>query len=156
MSNSDDENSNLPPPALGALQSLASGYGEYMAYLKQGGESGISGVFGKVSLEESSRRLEALSQRLGELSQRLPTLDTTMVSAPDSDLEQDSLGSGKKARAKFTVEDMMGAVFAILSSSLTVEQVCLTYGAEEEQVRVWVDLACKSIEISLRALDDSI
>lgn len=73
MSNGNDEDQTeespaQPPSGLGAMHSLAVGYGQYISYLKSGGESGITGVFGKLSLQEASQRLIAAGRRMSEVS----------------------------------------------------------------------------------------
>ncbi len=45
------DNSFEAPSHLKGLQVLAEGYSYYMAYLKDGGDDGISSVFGELSIE---------------------------------------------------------------------------------------------------------
>lgn len=41
------------PPHLAAMESIANGYKDYMKYLKNGGDSGIDRIFGRLELFDS-------------------------------------------------------------------------------------------------------
>ncbi len=50
-SENNTQNSFEAPDHLKGLQVLANGYQYYMAYLKEGGDDGISAIFGELSIE---------------------------------------------------------------------------------------------------------
>ncbi len=120
------------------MHSSSSNYAEYMARLKAGGSSGITGTFGTVSLSNASARLNAVSQRLKAFSENSPAEE-----------RQTAADSGKVTRM-FTVEDKVGAVYAILSGALDVEAVSNTYGADPASVAHWLEVACRAIEDALK------
>lgn len=137
--NQDDQDEHRQAEApLSAMHSSSSNYAEYMARLKAGGSSGITGTFGTVSLSNASARLNAVSQRLKAFSENSPAEE-----------RQTAADSGKVTRM-FTVEDKVGAVYAILSGALDVEAVSNTYGADPASVAHWLEVACRAIEDALK------
>lgn len=138
MGNEEDEQA---PSTHNSMHSLSSNYSQYMANLKGGASSGITDIFGTVTLAEASSRLSALSQKLKAMS------------------EDGSTPNGKqkpsKEKKQFSVEDKVGAVYAILSGALNASAVAETYGADRACVTRWVEVACRAIEDSLRKDDIS-
>lgn len=119
---------------LGSMQSSTSAYLDYMANLKAGAASGITDNFGTVSLGNASARLNAISQKLMAISQS----------------SSDSGAQAQTFEKHFSVEDKVGAVYAILSGALDVKAVSDSYGAKPENVAHWLEVACRAIEEALR------
>jgi hypothetical protein len=126
-----------PPDGLAAMHSLASGYGQYLSYLKSGGKSGITGEFGKILLKEGDRFSEnSLRQDCSR--------EATGTHSPDTD------GSSRIV----SVEDKLGAVFAIFSGDASVQDVARSYSVCEALVDRWLEKACLAMEAAL-STDDS-
>ena len=145
MTNNDDKSKNkqpVPPSELNAMHSLAVGYGQYVSYLKSGGTSGISEVFGKVSLQADGKKLVTAGHRLTELRRQLKEQENKK--------NDDAAEPAPVTTGSVTVEDKLGAVFGIFSGALSVQDVCQTYQVPEPAVRRWLEIACRGMEAALK------
>ena len=139
---------NSPAPAkeapaeFGALNAMAVAYKEYLSYLKDGGRSGISEMFGKLSIGEISRRLNSVSQSLQIVSHGMESEESKHSSATQAE-------EGDKS-ASCTVEDKMQAVFEIISGAATLQDISNRHGVGEEETRRWLEVAFQGMEAALR------
>jgi hypothetical protein len=154
LSDTDDELKNddqaAPPPGMAAMHSLAVGYGQYVSYLKSGGESGISDVFGRISFKEASQRLIAVSQRMSTISRQLEVQESARDSSQEAEAVAEKSATSPDVRDSMTMEDKLGAVFGLFSGALSVQDVCQTYEVSEPTVRKWLEAACRGMEAALR------
>jgi transposase-like protein len=148
MQNDEDK---TVPSTLNSMHSLSTNYSGYMASLKGGASSGITDTFGMVTLAEASSRLNALSQRLKALSEE--TASSNSNSQPTNGTECPTPLGRAEVRETFSVDDKVGAVYAILSGALNVQTVAETYGTTPDAITRWVEVACRAIEDSLRDVD---
>lgn len=144
MQNEEDE---TVPSTLNSMHSLSTNYSRYMESLKAGASSGITDTFGTVTLAKASSRLNALSQRLKALSEE--TASSNQNSQFTNGTELTCMGQAA-VRETFSIDDKVGAVYAILSGALNVQTVAETYGTTPDTITRWVEVACRAIEDSLR------